>query len=63
MQDDSPYRAALRSERVTLDFLSLPLLESRIDRQRREAARQRALTFAAGVAFTIGAIAVLAVIF
>lgn len=63
MHDYRLYRDTLRTQHEPLEFRTLPLLETRAQRLRREAARQRALTFAGGVGFTIAAIAALAVIF
>ena len=63
MNDDSPYRSTLRVERETIGFNALPLLETRAQRLEREAARRQFRTFVAGVASTLGAIAVLALIF
>lgn len=61
--DDSPYRSTLRVERETIEFLSLPPLENRAQRLKREAKRRQLRTFVAGAASTIAAIAVLSVIF
>jgi hypothetical protein len=63
MQDDSPYRATLRTQRENIEFWSLPILETRAQRLAREASRRQLRTFIAGVASTLAAIAVLAVIF
>jgi 2-keto-3-deoxy-galactonokinase len=63
MHDQNPYRATLRTDREPLEFRTLPLFETRAERLRREAARQRAMTFAGGAIFGVAMIAALAVVF
>lgn len=63
MDNQSLYQSALRRERENVEFWSLPLLETRADRQRREAARVRMLRFTTGVGCTFFAIVALAVAF
>lgn len=60
METPSLYQSALRHEPESLDFLALPLLETRADRQRRQAARARLIAFAAGIGCTLAAMLALA---
>lgn len=63
MENPSLYRHTLRTDRETIGFQSLPLLETRADRQRRAAARTRMTWFGAGAACTFVALIALAVLF
>ncbi len=63
MDNHSLYQSTLRREREDIEFWSLPLLETRVERQRREAARVRMIWFTAGVGATFFAIVTLALIF
>lgn len=63
MDNQSLYQSTLRRERENMEFWSLPLLETRADRQRREAAKARMIWFTAGVGCTFFAIVALALAF
>ncbi|QUM72204.1 hypothetical protein [Sphingopyxis granuli] len=61
--ENSIYRSHLRPDREHLEFQSLPLLESSIDRRRREQRRRVERAFAGGVLSAILALTAMAVLF
>jgi hypothetical protein len=61
--ENSIYRSHLRPDRETLEFQSLPLLESSVDRRRHEQRRRVERAFAAGVLSAVLALAAMAVLF
>lgn len=63
MDHQSIYRSSLRRDRENIEFGTLPLLESAVDRRRRDAARSRAIAFTLGVGLTVFALIALAVLF
>lgn len=60
--ENSIYRSHVRPDREYLDFQTLPLLESSIDRRRREEGRRRSRAFVAGAACTFVAVLAMAVL-
>lgn len=58
--ESSLYRSHMRPDREYLGFQALPLLESSIERRRREDGRRRARAFAAGALSAFAAIVAMA---
>lgn len=61
--ENSIYRSHLRPDRESLEFQSLPLLESSVDRRRREQRRRVERAFATGAASAVLALTAMAVLF
>lgn len=60
--ENSIYRSHLRPDREHLGFQALPLLESSIDRRRREDSRRRSRAFVAGAVCTFFVVLAMAVL-
>lgn len=63
MKSEYTNRKPYRTKWVSIDHMSLPLLESRHQRQQRALAYQRKLHFVGGVCCAFASIAVLAIVF
>ena len=58
--NDSIYRSHVRPDREYIGFQTLPLLESSLDRRRREDARRRSRAFVGGAISTFLAVVAMA---